>query len=167
MKTVIVVFFPVLLSVTCFAQSQTELNLMPMPAQVQPGTGTLAVTQSFSATVSGAHDPALDAAVGRFTAQLSRQTGIPFRPKPGTPSTLSIHTDHGLETAQKLGEDETYQLRVTDSGAQLAAPTTLGALRGLSTFLQLVTISPTGFVAPAVTIKDQPRFPWRGLFIDV
>ena len=28
-------------------------------------------------------------------------------------------------------------------------------------------ISPTGFAAPAVTIKDQPRFPWRGLLIDV
>ncbi len=43
----------------------------------------------------------------------------------------------------------------------------LGALHGLQTFLQLVTITPTGFAAPAVTIKDQPRFPWRGTLIDV
>ena len=68
---------------------------------------------------------------------------------------------------QKLGEDESYELTVTDSGAKLTAPTTLGVLRGLQTFLQLVQITPTGFAAPAVTIKDQPRFPWRGMLIDV
>ncbi len=68
---------------------------------------------------------------------------------------------------QELGEDESYELTVTDSGAKLTAPTPLGILRGLQTFLQLVTITPTGFAAPAVTIKDQPRFPWRGLLIDV
>jgi hexosaminidase len=40
-------------------------------------------------------------------------------------------------------------------------------LRGLQTFLQLVEVTPDGFAAPAVTIQDQPRFPWRGLMIDV
>jgi hexosaminidase len=40
-------------------------------------------------------------------------------------------------------------------------------LHGLQTFLQLVQITPSGFAAPSVTIKDQPRFPWRGLLIDV
>jgi hexosaminidase len=58
-------------------------------------------------------------------------------------------------------------LTVTDSGAKLTAPTPLGILRGLQTFLQLVQISPTGFAVPVVTIKDQPRFPLRGTLIDV
>ena len=71
------------------------------------------------------------------------------------------------EAVQKLGEDESYQLTITESGAQLTAPTALGALHGLQTFLQLVTITPSGFAAPAIAIKDQPRFPWRGLLIDV
>src|SRR5262249_54536200 len=35
------------------------------------------------------------------------------------------------------------------------------------TFLQLVDVSSDGFAAPAVTIPDRPRFPWRGLMIDV
>lgn len=140
---------------------------MPMPASVEPGTGQLPITQSFSVAVTGAHDASLDSEVQRFTTQLSRQTGIPFYSKPGAPPTLQIHADHNRQAIQRLGEDESYELTVTDSGAKLSAPTTLGVLRGLQTFLQLVEITPTGFVAPAVTIKDQPRFPWRGTLIDV
>ena len=125
------------------------------------------ITQSFSVAVSGTHDASLDEEVQRFQAQLSRQTGIPFRPKPGAAPTLQIHADHGRQAVQKLGEDESYELTVTDSGAKLTAPTSLGVMRGLQTFLQLVQITATGFAAPAVTIKDQPRFPWRGTLIDV
>src|SRR5579864_467040 len=149
------------------AQTQLQLNLMPMPASVQPGPGELPINQSFSVAVTGNHDASLDGEVQQFETQLSRQTGIPFRPKPGATATLQIHAEQGREAVQKLGEDESYELTVADSGAKLTAPTTLGAMRGLQTFLQLVQITPTGFAAPAVTIKDQPRFPWRGLLIDV
>ncbi len=138
-----------------------------MPASVQTASGQLPITQSFSVAVSGTHDGSLDGAVQRFLTQLSRQTGIPFRPKPGSTPTLEIHADRGREAVQKLGEDESYELTVRDAGAKLTAPTTLGILRGLQTFLQLVEITPAGFAAPAVTIKDQPRFAWRGLLIDV
>jgi len=140
---------------------------MPMPASVQSGSGQLPITQSFSVTLTGHRDASLEAAAQRFQAQLSRQTGIPFRPAPAVAPVLTIHTDHGRAAVQKLGEDESYELTITDSTASLTAPTPLGALHGLQTFLQLVEITPTGFAVPAVTIKDQPRFPWRGLMIDV
>ncbi|SPF47739.1 Beta-N-acetylhexosaminidase [Candidatus Sulfotelmatobacter kueseliae] len=149
------------------AQSQPQLNLMPMPASVQPGAGQFAISQSFSVAVTGFHDAALDREVQRFQTQLSRQTGIPFRPKPGASPALEIHAGHGREAVQKLGEDESYELTITDSAAKLTAPAPLGVLRGLQTFLQLVEITPTGFAVPAVTIKDQPRFAWRGLMFDV
>jgi hexosaminidase len=138
-----------------------------MPASLQPGSGQLPINQSFSAAVTGSHDASLDSEVQRLVTQLSRRTGISFRPKAGATATLQVHADHGREAVQKLGEDESYELTVADSGAKLTAPTTLGILRGLQTFLQLVQITPAGFAAPAVTIKDQPRFPWRGLLIDV
>jgi hexosaminidase len=150
------------------AQSQPQLNLMPLPATVQSGAGQLLIDQSFSVAVTGFHDASLDSGVRRFQAQLSKQTGIPFRPKAGaTNASLQINVDHGREQVQKLGEDESYELTVTDSGAKLTAPTPLGILHGLQTFLQLVQPSATGFSAPTVTIKDQPRFPWRGLMFDV
>jgi hexosaminidase len=157
---------------TTLSTAQTpQLNLMPMPANVQTGTGQLAITSSFSISVTGSHDASLDSEVQRFQTQLSRQTGIPFHtgpnPLPNATPTLQIHADHAREAVQKLGEDESYELTVTDAGAKLTAPNPLGVLRGLQTFLQLTQITPSGFAVPAVTIKDQPRFPWRGLMIDV
>src|SRR5208282_349188 len=41
------------------------------------------------------------------------------------------------------------------------------ALRGLATFAQLAEPGPHGFEIPAVHIEDSPRFPWRGLMLDV
>jgi hexosaminidase len=152
----------------CFATAQTQpqRSLMPIPASVQTGAGQLLIDQSFSTAVTGFHDASVEGAVRRFVAQLSRQTGIPFRPKSASPA-LQIHADHGREAVQKVGEDESYQLTVTGAGAQLTAPNPLGIMHGLETFLQLVQVTPGGFAVPAVTIKDQPRFPWRGLLIDV
>jgi len=167
MRTLILVTAVFLLATCAAAQSQPQLNLMPLPASVQLGAGQLPITQLFSVAVTGARDASLDEEVQRFQAQLARQTGIPFRPKASAPPTLQIRADRARQTVQKLGEDESYELTVTDSGAKVTAPTTLGIQRGLQTFLQLVEITPTGFAAPAVTIKDSPRFPWRGTLIDV
>jgi hexosaminidase len=154
---------------TTAAQRQQELSLMPVPSTVQLGTGQLPIDQSFSAAVTGVQDTTLERGVERFVAQLSQQTGMLLQHKPGGPTnpTLLIHADHYREPVQKLGEDESYELAITDSGAKLNAPTPLGVLHGLQTFLQLVEITPSGFAVPAVTIKDQPRFAWRGLLIDV
>jgi hexosaminidase len=165
MRTPFIVTVIALIATAAAAQPQPQLNLMPIPSSVQLGTGQLPIDASFS--VTGFHDWSLNGAVARFEEQLSRQTGIPFYPKPDAPTTLHVHVSHGREPVQKLGEDESYELTVTSSGANLTAANPLGVLHGLQTFLQLVQITPTGFSVPVVTIKDQPRFPWRGLLIDV
>jgi hexosaminidase len=66
-----------------------------------------------------------------------------------------------------LGDDESYVLDVGPAQAGLHAPTVVGALRGFETWLQLLQSDSNGWFVPAVNIKDQPRFPWRGLMIDV
>ena len=128
----------------------------------------MAVDASFSVAVTGRDDARLERAVQRFLYQLGRQTGLILAAKPAdaAKATLVIHTDHDSKPVQELGEDESYTLEVTATGAKLTAPTTLGALHGLQTFLQMVEASANGFAAPAVTILDKPRFPWRGLMID-
>jgi hexosaminidase len=150
------------------AQEQRPLYLMPVPSSVQFGTGRLLVDSKFSVGSTGYSEPRLDRAIERFLRQLSRQTAIPLSGKPTAPAkaVLVIHTDHASKEIQELGEDESYVLEVNTTGAKLSAPTPLGTLHGLQTFLQLVEVSPEGFAAPAVTINDKPRFPWRGLMID-
>jgi len=141
---------------------------MPLPASSQSGTGTLAVDASFSLGFSGYTEPRLERAGERFLRQLARQTALPVSHKlaKSAKATLVVQTDHASKEIQEVGEDESYVLEVTDGGAKLTAPTPLGAMHGLQTFLQLVDVSPTGFAAPTLKIQDQPRFPWRGLMID-
>ena len=68
---------------------------------------------------------------------------------------------------QGLEEDESYTLEINSQHAVLHAHTTVGALRGLETFLQLLAADGNGFFFPLAQISDHPRFPWRGLLIDV
>jgi hexosaminidase len=151
------------------AQSQRPLNLMPIPSTVQPGTGALAINQSFSVTIAGFQDSRLKRGVQRFMSDLSRQTGMLVKQDlaPSSSPTLLIHADHASEEVQRSDEDESYELVVSESNAKLSAANPLGILHGLQTFLQLVEPTENGFAVPIVTIKDQPRFVWRGLLIDV
>jgi hexosaminidase len=150
------------------AQEQPPgLNLMPLPDNMQTGSGSLRIDSSFSVALTGHTEGRLDRAVQRFLRQLSRQTALPLSAKPSAKPTLTLHTDHASKEVQELGEDESYTLSITADSAKIEAATPLGATHGLQTFLQLVEVSPDGFAAPAVTIQDKPRFPWRGLMIDV
>ena len=149
-------------------QNAPALNLMPWPTSVQNGTGALKIDASFGVAFTGYNEARLDRAGQRFLLQLQRQTGLLISGKTVEPAkaTLVVHTDHASKDVQELGEDEAYILEVTPAGAKLNAANPLGVLRGLQTLLQLVDVSPDGFAAPAVSIKDQPRFGWRGLLID-
>ena len=149
-------------------QQMTTLNLMPIPANVQMGSGSLKIDSGFTVALTGHTDARLTGAVERFSERLKKQTGLLMAAKPvnGAKATLEVHVDRDSKAVQELGEDESYVLEVSSTGATLTAPTDLGALHGLQTFLQLVSVSPDGFAAPAVSIKDTPRFPWRGLMID-
>jgi hexosaminidase len=151
------------------AQSPVDLNIMPLPSKFQFGSGSLKIDGGFSYAFEGFHDARLERAGQRFLTTLNHQTGIPFGHSPADTSkaTLVITTDHDSKPVQELGEDEAYTLDVTSTGAKLHAVNTLGTLRGLQTFLQLVSITANGFAAPAISIQDQPRFQWRGLMIDV
>lgn len=168
MRCLVFLAFGLLMLVPMTVAQQPTLHLMPVPASVQIGAGRLPVDSSFSAGLTGYKEPRLDRAVARFLLELSRETGLSLSQKPNTSgrAVLIIHTDHASKEIQELGEDESYSLEVTSSGAQLNAPTPLGAMHGLQTFLQLVDVSPDGFAAPAVSINNSPRFPWRGLMID-
>jgi hexosaminidase len=153
------------------AQETTSLHLMPWPASVKVSQSQpLLIQNSFNVGV-GNSDPLLRRAVEIFLTDLRRHTGsLPLDFSIGDSSSspqFKVRSDHASKPVQELGEDESYKLEVTSSGAQLNAPTTLGVMRGLQTFLQLVEMTPQGFAVPSVVIEDKPRFAWRGLMIDV
>lgn len=141
---------------------------MPVPAVVRPGAGAFIVNESLKVSVTGKCDSRVFRGVDRFLQRLSRRTGIPLpNPQNDSNPNVVIDCDTSGEEVQALEEDESYLLQVTSTGVQLRSPDSLGALHGLQTLLQLVQLGPNGFAAPAITIEDKPRFPWRGLLIDV
>jgi hexosaminidase len=156
------------------AQPQAPPDLMPMPTHLALGQGQFVVDGSFTVALQGYPDPRVVTAKRRFLDLLGRETGIPFAADAANSiSAMTAKPSFTVKTAgpsnsiEKLGEDESYHLEVTPGQVELSAPNSLGILHGLETFLQLVRVTPQGFALPALTIDDQPRFPWRGLMIDV
>jgi hexosaminidase len=150
------------------ATTAPVIRLMPLPSSVQPGTGELAITTSFSVSLTGYTEPRLERASDRFMHEMAGVTGLSI----GTATedlskpTLVVKTDRASAAIQDVNEDESYTLDVTPTQATIHAANPLGAMHGMQTFLQLVQVTPTGFAAPSVHIEDKPRFPWRGLMID-
>ncbi len=161
------------------AQSVPGMNslpLMPWPSSVAPVPGAVPIDSSFSVGLSGSGvvDPRVKVAVGRLFVRLARQTGIPLQPKivaAGQRPVLTIvveERDHS--GAQRLGDNERYSLEAADNHVTVSSDRPLGAIRGIDTFLQLVSQNKEqspGFSVPGVSIHDEPRFPWRGLSLDV
>ena len=84
-----------------------------------------------------------------------------------TSFTIMVTTSDDL---LRLGVDESYTLNVAASGiALLVAPTVFGALHGLETFAQLVSynFASQSYQIALADIKDAPRFPHRGVMLDV
>ncbi len=144
---------------------------MPVPADIELKEGRFRVSEDFKIGISGQFDDRLYKYADRILRRLARRTGLFFiqnyltaNKNPGSPD-LRINVERKGEV--KLNEDESYILEVTSQGIELSATTDLGALRGLETFLQLLDVDESGYYFPSVSIKDTPRFPWRGLLIDV
>ena len=151
-----------------FARQKAELALMPMPVHVVQGEGQFLIDGSFGLGLDGTTDPMVVSATRRFLNTLSRETGIPLSAEAkATQPSFTISTSGAVKPALQLGEDESYHLVVSATHVGLKAASPLGILHGLQTFLQMVKITPQGFAVAAVTIDDAPRFPWRGLMIDV
>src|SRR5579871_1584002 len=158
---------------TLLAASQcvwaAPLAMMPMPVKVEPGAGLLAIDGTFTAA-SACADPRMEGALIRLTSRVSLQTGILMgvvKPAESARPTLQVVCAAAGTKYPTLGEDESYTLDISSSGARIQAPTGAGALHGIETFAQLIAPGPDGFQVPAVHIEDQPRFAWRGLMIDV
>jgi len=169
----------VFLGTTAFSQT-SNLPLMPWPAAVRTNAGSVPIDANFTmiANGAGAADPRITASMQRTLARLARQTGLPIpqnRPLGGRVTLQIVVERKDHKEPQRPGDDESYSLK-SGGVIQLSADGPLGVLRGLETFLQLVQQNriaqrsqqvTSGFSVPNVDIQDHPRFPWRGLSLDV
>ena len=69
-------------------------------------------------------------------------------------------------------DSESYHLVVTPRGVTLSAPRPVGLVHGLETIRQLLPpdlerAAPARWVIPSVIIDDAPRFPYRGVLLDL
>jgi len=149
---------------------------MPWPASLVERPGALAIDSHFSISAGGCIDTRVPAAAERIRDRISRKTGTQMAALASGHPTLVVEcVQRTRPTGNRqqdpilpsLGEDESYMLDVDAGGAHLRASTGTGALRGLETFSQLVVPGAHGFQVPFVHIEDKPRFPWRGIMIDV
>lgn len=145
-------------------------SLLPVPTSLRSGAGRLVLDSTTTFVLGGVRDARLVRAVDRASARLAQRLAQPLaaaRDSAPPRTTISIDVAAAGMPVQGLAEDEGYRLAVREDGATLTAASTVGALRGLETLLQLVeSDSATHFIA-ALEIDDAPRFPWRGLLIDV
>src|SRR5574341_1650999 len=143
-------------------------NLMPAPATIRWQPGRLAIDNSFTIAVRGHQDQRLESVINRVVRRLEGRIGLELKRGLTTPSaaTLLLECQGAGKAVPALDEDESYSLEVSDRQATLKASTVVGALRGLETFLQLLSSDRDGYYLPCVSIQDQPRFRWRGLLFD-
>lgn len=127
-------------------------QLMPWPQRIALEGGAVRVART-ETRWSGVRSRRLAAEVERLAARL-----------PG----LVIECAEAATPYPQLGDDEGYRLQIDRQGdVRLAAPCEWGILRGLATLVQLGERTDDAIELPVGVIEDAPRFPWRGLMIDV
>lgn len=156
---------------TAMPQPTKTLNLMPYPKSVELTGGEFRLTHSFSIGIKGNPDKRIFSYATRVLRRFSGRTGLfvpqDFITETTTADTFSMDIIVKRPGKLELGEDESYQLIVTNNKVSLAAENDIGAMRGLETLLQLITADAKGYYLPCVNINDEPRFKWRGLMMDV
>jgi hexosaminidase len=142
-------------------------DVMPAPAGVRVSGGRVPMGGILVVTTEGTGGQRLAGAIARFSHRWLMRTwpagggGMP------APYKVFVACERVGDAIPSEIEDESYTLTVDALRAEVRAPTDLGAMHGLQTLSQLLSQDNGGWFLPIVTINDRPRFPWRGLMIDV
>ena len=146
------------------AEDRVAVTLMPLPAELKLGKGTFLLDEGLAHEFTGLSTGRLERAVDRFYDRLSRRTGM----KLGLGNNMQLILECTGEEKQypSLEDDESYSMKVSGNKIVITAPGETGILFGLETLLQLAKEQDGTWGIPVLALKDQPRYPWRGLMID-
>ena len=151
-KTLTLVSMAVLLLTAC--EAPKELGVVPYPqyAQTTSKTVELPSTVTFSTNLAKSDMNDLLAYLPDFAIPMKLVDKNPF-----VTIEITDATDNPIAA-------EGYNLTVSKQGVNIQASSAAGAFYGLQTLAQLAR---NGKELPVTTIKDEPRFPYRGLHLDV
>jgi hexosaminidase len=148
-------------------------NIIPRPVSAVPAEGSFVISPDTSISVDrGAGEVQV---IGQYLAnRLNPATGFSLKviAANGAPASGSISLT--LEGAPGSLGDEGYQLNITPDLVRIAASQPAGLFHGVQTLRQLLppaiessTPQPGPWRLSAGTIRDTPRFAWRGVMLDV
>lgn len=130
------------------------LPLVPLPSSATVGDGRMPV-------VDGTRVAGDSAAVARLTDAVARRTGIRLLPSDAAErDSITLRVDPSAASA------EGYRLTVGDD-AEIIGGDEAGLFYGVQTLLQLLAEDDGAWSLPHVEIVDAPRFPRRGVMLDV
>jgi hexosaminidase len=158
--------------------------IIPAPRLIEARSGEFRLDQATRITLSDPASPDLRALAEVVIAPLRAASGLPL---PVSSERASDNPSHEIATRltpdSGSAEPESYRLLVSSHGAVLSARTPAGLARGLQTIRQLLPpavesrvgppsaagapATPSRWAIPAVAIEDAPRFPYRGILLDV
>ena len=141
---------------------------MPWPKNVQTNGAVYNIDNTLSLSVHTNKKGRVYHAATRFLRRLSNRTGIFFdNDFPTLSKDAGIKISFDSNASLGINTDESYSLTINKNKIFIHAKTDIGAIRGLETLLQLVNFDTETYYFTGAEIKDSPRFPWRGLLIDV
>jgi hexosaminidase len=144
------------------------INVSPTPAEMTTGEGNFSLNKG---VVFVAADADVKKVAEFFAARIAASTGFTLPVADSKPSSGYIALS--LDPATGLG-DEGYALDVTPEAIEIRATTAKGAFYAMQTVMQLLPAEIEShtpvrgvWTIPAVTIRDTPRFAYRGMHLDV
>jgi hexosaminidase len=153
----ILLFLSVVLQVAC-SNPPRQVAIIPKPVSLELSEGNLPMRNGFTLSCpEGAQGDQLKALL---TESITKRN-FNIVPEGGTPVVLSIIN------SDTLAPSGHYELTVNQAGVTIMAPSPDGLFYGMQSFIQLLPQTAEVSTIPYLAISDHPRFPYRGLHLDV
>jgi len=163
-------FYALLLAYSCSLPN--TYDIIPLPVEMNPQEGRFKISDK-TVVVVPSHQQDFSLAAHFFIRQFEIASGIQLCMIDDTEITPSNSIEIKLDDTQEFG-NEGYALLVTKTGITIKATTGNGAFYAIQSLIQLLPpeiLSPkkqrASWSVPCVEIKDKPRYPYRGLHLDV
>ncbi len=140
--------------------------LIPKPASFLPATGDFQISPN-TKIFSQANNDEITAIANFLSTYLEQASGCKIAVIHEGPDQSAGNIQLELNGDTSLGE-EGYDLSIATDTIRLSANHLAGLFYGVQTIRQLIPAGLTGNLSlPAVSIRDIPRFAWRGAMLDV